>query len=247
MRCDCLVSRDRRRSVTVIVMSNAAITLDLSTTEASPSAKRSTTAELVSGVIAGALADARWEVRIGDTSLVAGRAVGCLVAPRSGDEVSVTVLDDGRAYITCVLERTAGDASITVEGDLEIASSTGSVRIRANEDVRLVSQGVVSAASRALELTAFDGKVVIERLEVLGDKITTEVNRIKTVAVYLDRTLERFSERVKRAYRTVEESDHLRAKSTDHRADELLSLSSKNTVMTSEQLMKVDGSQIHIG
>ncbi len=54
-------------------------------------------------------------------------------------------------------------------------------------------------------------------------------------------------DRIGRAYRTVEETDHLRAESIDHRAEKTLKMHAENSLLTSEQLVKVDGSQVHIG
>ncbi|MCZ7681708.1 MAG: DUF3540 domain-containing protein [Sandaracinaceae bacterium] len=58
-------------------------------------------------------------------------------------------------------------------------------------------------------------------------------------------TLQRLSQRVKRAYRFVEEMDVTRAGSIDYRADDVASLRARHTVMAADEQVKVDGKQIH--
>jgi transglutaminase/protease-like cytokinesis protein 3 len=59
--------------------------------------------------------------------------------------------------------------------------------------------------------------------------------------------LERWSQKVKRAYRKVEQIDELRAQNIDYSADQTMSLHSENALVTAEGLVKVDGEQIHLG
>ena len=63
----------------------------------------------------------------------------------------------------------------------------------------------------------------------------------------LDSVLDRFSQRVKRSYRTVEETDQLKAERIDYTASSTMSLHGENALVTAEQLVKVDGEQIHLG
>jgi Protein of unknown function (DUF3540) len=51
-----------------------------------------------------------------------------------------------------------------------------------------------------------------------------------------------------RSYRTVTEMDQLRAERIDHvAAEQAMNLRGKDTLMTAERLVKVDGEQIHMG
>ena len=59
--------------------------------------------------------------------------------------------------------------------------------------------------------------------------------------------LERLSQRVKRSYRTVDELDQLHARQLDYKVDKTMSLRAANALLTAEQLVKVDGGQIHLG
>ena len=58
---------------------------------------------------------------------------------------------------------------------------------------------------------------------------------------------ERISQRVKRLYRHVEDFEQLRADKVDYVANKTMSLRGQNTLMTAEELVKVDGEQIHLG
>ncbi len=186
-------------------------------------------------------------VDLGSSRCRAKRAVGCLVEPAVDDVVLVALVGDGRAYVLSVLEREAAEVTLSVAGDLTVKAHSGAVRIAADDGVTVATSAKVSIVASALEVSALDGKIMLERAAFFGDKILTEVNRVRTVAGAVDRTFGRLIERIQRAYRTVEETDHLRAESIDHRAQKTIKMHAENTLMTSEQLVKIDGSQVHIG
>jgi Protein of unknown function (DUF3540) len=52
---------------------------------------------------------------------------------------------------------------------------------------------------------------------------------------------------VPRSLRTVEAMDQLRAGQIDHVAQGTLNLHGENAVVTAEELVKLDGEQIHVG
>lgn len=180
--------------------------------------------------------------------LDAKRAVSCLVAPELYDEVLVSLLGDGRAYVLAILEREEGAASrLSFEGDVELQVSQGKLDLRASEGVHVASGKAVEVTSGELNVRAITGSMVLQTLSYLGSRVRVDVEGIKAVASTLDTVLERLSERVKRAYRTVEEIEQVKAKELHYTAEDTLYLNGGNAVVTAEELVKLDGEQIHLG
>jgi len=178
----------------------------------------------------------------------AQRAVSCLVAPQAGDLVLASVLEDGRCYVLAVLERPGDDAAVVLEadGDLSIRPK-GRLAVASQEGVTIASGGDVSVASASVSVKTLDASLAADKLGVVGRYLYREIDRIKTVAGVIDDVAERISQRVQRLYRRTEDFEQVRAGKIDMVADQTMSLRGKNTLMTSEELVKVDGEQIHLG
>lgn len=190
----------------------------------------------------------RFGVRTDSGTREAKRAVSCLVEPRAGDVVLVTAVQGGGWYVLAVLEREEGAAvSITLEGDLEIKLPAGRLGVAAQEGVAVASAKEVSVVSGRFDLNAIEGNVVFQRLTALGTTLRADIEKVKVFAGCFDAVMERLSQKVKRSYRTVEELDQVRAARIDIAAKECLSLRGGNTLITADELVKVNGEQIHLG
>jgi hypothetical protein len=178
----------------------------------------------------------------------ARRATSCLLEPRAGDRVLLASGADGRCYVLAVLEREEGaGAELSVDGDLSLAARAGQIRMVARDGVSLASGGDVDVVAGGVNVNAAEGSVVVQRLTYVGRLFQSEIEKVKSFAGSLDMVLDRFTQKVKRSYRFVEELDHKRAGQVEHTAEKTMSLRGKNTLVTAEQLVKVDGGQIHFG
>jgi hypothetical protein len=178
----------------------------------------------------------------------AKRAVSCLLEPEIGDTVALLTTQAGACYVTAVLEREPEVTNrIVVEGDLEVQLSTGKLTFAAQESVNLLAAKEVSISAGALRVNAREGNLILERISLLGGFATAELEKIKVVAGSLDQVLDRFSQRVKRSFRKVEELDQVKAEHIDYAATSSMSLHAQNALVTAEELVKVDGEQIHVG
>lgn len=192
------------------------------------------------------VAEGRATVRAGEVEYSAKRAASCLLEARQGDRVLCAVAETD-AWILAVLDREDATTSIAVEGDLEIISRQGRVRVGGREGLSLGSEADVTIAAGELNVRTMAASLVADGIEVLGKTVRAEAGRVKVLAEALDTVLDRFSQRVKRAYRFVEERDSLRAGTIDYVADKAVTVSAENTVMTAKELVKVDGGQIQLG
>jgi len=64
---------------------------------------------------------------------------------------------------------------------------------------------------------------------------------------FFDSVVERLSQRVRRSYRKVEELEQVHAQQLDYVATKNVSVRGHNTLLTAEELVKLDGEQVHLG
>ena len=119
--------------------------------------------------------------------------------------------------------------------------------LRAARGLSLTSGDELSLLGRALNVSALEGKVFVEKLHHIGSRLRAEVEAIKAVGTVCDSVFERVSQRVKRSFRSVEDIDQLRAKKIDYAAESTMALRAENAVVHAEEIAKVDAKQIQLG
>ncbi len=178
----------------------------------------------------------------------ARRAFGCLVEPEVDDLVLLAVPFAGDLYVLSVLERpTDSPARLTSEGDLEVELPAGRFTVAAKEGLELATSSTLSLASRALSIRARVGGVLVDELSYLGDSVRAHGGALEAIFDALDTVSERWTQRTKHALRVVEETDVTRARDIDTRAEGVLSMRGKHAITTAEELVKLEGEQIHLG
>ena len=198
----------------------------------------------------GTVREATPRALVVETSLEAfdaQRAHSCLTSPREGDRVLVAIAPTGENWVLAVLDRAHDETVIEVDGDLAIRCRTGRLDLGAADGMSLMSGGEVSTTARSVHVRAVDADVAVTRLGVVSRYVMAELERVKCVGQTVHSVFDRLTQRVKHSLRTVEEIDQLKAKQIDYRSEETTSLRSSNTVVTAEQLVKLDGGQIHLG
>lgn len=176
------------------------------------------------------------------------RALSCLVEPILGDLVLVALDDDGRGHVLAVLERTQGaPVELSLEGDVRLRSRAGRVQLTAAEGIDLVTGGAAQVVAARLDVTAGEGSFAVRAASFAGDLLVAKIDRIKTTARAIDQVVERFTQRAKTVYRTVEELERLRAKNVDQVASGTMKVHAREAVVTADGLVKMDGEQIHLG
>lgn len=177
----------------------------------------------------------------------AKQAAGCLLAPEAGDRVLVAWLGDER-FVLSVLEREGNEPSrVEVPGDLELRVPCGRFSVASQEGIDLTTAGETSLTSRVLSLHALEGNVLVDKLRALGSVLTGEVTRMRVVAESVDSIVDRVHQKWKRAYRFIEDREQVKARHLDYRAEQTARIHAESSVMTADDLVKLDGKQIHIG
>lgn len=178
----------------------------------------------------------------------ASRAFSCLVEPVVGDRVLAAGDPQEVLFIIAVLERREPSATrLTVHGDLTLGLPEGRFSIAAAHGVDLVTARDMTVTTSELTVRSPKGSIFFEHLTYMGLRFLAEIEGIKLLGGLFDTVMERISQRVKRSYRTVEESDHVRSGQIDYRAEKNMSLRGQNALVTARELVKIDGDQIHLG
>jgi hypothetical protein len=165
----------------------------------------------------------------------ARRALSCLVAPNLGDRVLLARLDDGTTFVLAVLEREEEDAEVRLSTDrsMTIEAPAGRVDIVGAEGVALVTAGKLTAT--------------FESLSLAGERILANAKKSTIVGQVVEAIADVAAQRFKRAFRHVTEVDQLRAGHVDYQVDKALRIHSENAFVTAEQIVKLDGENIHLG
>lgn len=177
----------------------------------------------------------------------AGQAAGCLLSPEAGDRVLVAFVGDERFVLSVLTRDAEAPSRVEIEGDLELRLPKGRFTVAAQEGIDLTTAGETQVTSRVLSLHALEGNVLIDKLRALGSSLTSEVSRMRVVAESVDSLVERVHQRWKRAYRFIEDREQVKAKHLDYRAEQTARIHAENAVMTADDLVKLDGKQVHIG
>ncbi len=187
-------------------------------------------------------------VRRDDGEYRARRATSCLLDPMLGDRVLFAIVEDGSAFVLSVLEREEeSEATVSLDRDLTFRLPQGRFDVVTKEGIGLITTSETSVVSASVEVKAAEGRFSLDRLTMLGRHLLAEVASAKVVAGTIDSVVDRVSQRVKRAYRAVEEMDQLRAARVDYSAEKTMHLHAENALVSATELVKFDGEHIHLG
>jgi hypothetical protein len=181
--------------------------------------------------------------------LHARRAASCLLEPVLGDKVLLLTGSAETAYVLAVLERAddSGKATLGLPGDTEIRTAGGRLRLAARDGISMETASDVALLAAELNVSADKGEVLVNSLSFTGDLLRGCIDRIKLIGRSLDTAVERYFLRAQRSYRHIDETEQLRAANIHQEATQTLSMHAKNTLMTADELVKVDAEQIHMG
>jgi len=188
-----------------------------------------------------------FRVSVGSGEYEARRAVSCLVEPELGDRVLLALHDEG-CHVLAVLDR-EGEAPtrLVAQGDLELHAPCGRVTVTGQEGIDLITPGESAIAAGKVRVAATEASLTVETLTYLGAAVVARVDRIKTVAKEVESVAERWVQRLERAYRFIAQSEQVRAEYLEYSASTAINLQAQTTIMTSGELTKIDGAQIHVG
>jgi hypothetical protein len=180
----------------------------------------------------------------------AGRAVSCLVEPLCGDRVLLASEEHGASFVLAVLERAEGARAptrISVQGDLELSTPRGKLAVTTQDGLELASAAPVRITAPTIDVSAIEGRLAFQVLDLFASTLRAELDKVKAFASKVDAVLDRLRLRARSSLRTVEELDQVRARHIDYAARGNAHLRGENTLVTAEDLVKVNADQVHLG
>ncbi|MEW5561977.1 DUF3540 domain-containing protein [Enterobacter asburiae] len=144
-------------------------------------------------------------------------AASCLLKPQEGDRVRA-VVDQKTFFITDILQR---DRS----GPLEINCGNEALHISA-------AQLILDGGSQ---------------VEIKAEKIAFSSRMARWVAEHMTQVARRWFVQAEDASRIIKFDENVEARNINHQAEEMVSVKGKLTSISGSTVVKVDGSQIHMG
>ena len=174
-------------------------------------------------------------------------ALSCVYQPEIDDEVVLAVPSRGALYVVTVLRRPS-DRPLRVISDRAVSFVVAEgFSVVAGESVSLRAAEAIELGADEIGVRARRGSLFFEALESFAGTVSSEALRVRRVLGTLDSFVERVTERIGRSQRIVEGLDAHRAGQLDLRSESTLTARGRHTVVSAEELVKVDGEQIHLG
>ena len=188
-----------------------------------------------------------WWLRLDTRELRAERAASCMLAPEQGDQVWVAGDGEHGIFVLAVLVRAnSGPTTLSVEGDLEIAAS-GALRLHAESGVDLDTPGRLALNSDNLEVQAREGHLSFVSLRAVAREVFASLTRVTRVGKLLELLVDTVTQRSNNSYRAIAGVEHVQAKLINQEASADLHLSASRALINGEDIVKMDGGQIHLG
>jgi len=197
----------------------------------------------VLGHLVGSTPDGQWKVTDeSGATWTCRRAASCLLRPEPGDTVMVSGPDRYRLYLIAVVEKADPSASrIEAAGDVTLTAMTGGrVSLESSSELRL-------HGGRMLNMTASKTSCAVTEMDFSAQTTEASVGHLRFFGKAIESVVDRMVQMARTALRIVDETDQLRAGHVDHEAKETVRVHGRHTVVTGQDLVKVDSAQIHMG
>jgi hypothetical protein len=176
------------------------------------------------------------------------RAASCLLVPADGDTVLISGPDSLRVFLIAVIAQAdPAHTRIEASGDVVIASAGGDLTLSSNGRTAINGRAQVQVQTAAFGLQAQDADCRVERMRYAGAEVKGSIGALRLIGKIFESAVDRLTQVSRNAFRITEESEHVRAGVFDCQATQSARMHSPYTVVTGEELVKVDARQIHVG
>lgn len=201
------------------------------------------------GFIQARVMDAGEDIcRLGSPSgaFTARRAASCLLQPGAGDTVLAADVE-GSLWILAVLVRGDSPAVLPLPADSTVKVAGGSLKLAVPEELMLAAGRQLSAVAPEVSVQAAQASFALGALQLAAGLVEATVDRVKTLAGFLDTVAERVRLKAVSSHREVEDLEHLQAGQLYYSIKNVLNMRGKHAVMSAESEVRVDGERIHLG
>ena len=173
-------------------------------------------------------------------------ALSCLVQPEPGD-LALVARTKGGLFVLALLERAAAAPTRSALGAEAEISAGGTLSLLGGGGITLTSPATVGITAATLDLRARRAHLLLDELVHVGQRVSAQVAKLRLTGDVLETVVDRLLTRAERCFRFITESDHLRAGTIDHRAEQTAQLRGRTVLISAETIVKVDAEQIHMG
>ncbi|MEM9697001.1 MAG: DUF3540 domain-containing protein [Myxococcota bacterium] len=175
-------------------------------------------------------------------SVSARVAVSCLVRPEAGDTVLVASAGVDH-HVLAILSRPESGVVIETEAPLTIRSSA----LELTGEAVTICGDTTTLGGDEVRVFGRVGEVAVSQLSLLGRSVTARWMSVRTVADGVDAVLGRVVQRMRSHLRFVEETERVDAGDIELSAERAITAHAHDAVVLAEDLVKLDGEQVHVG
>lgn len=183
------------------------------------------------GVVVAPLSENSVEVELQGRRWRTQRAASCLLTPEPGDRVLLANLNH-QLWLLAVLER---------------AQPEQTAQLGCGSDLHLTCGGALTLSSQQFSLKAAQGECDIDSLRYRGQSVSAWISVGRFFGKQCESVWESLSQFSQRLLRKTAQCEQVRAGQLDVKTEEFTRLHSRNTLISSTSLTKVDAKQIHMG
>ena len=180
----------------------------------------------------------------------AQKAASCLLSPETGDLVLISLDNEGLCFVLAVLVRGAENKSpqrISFDGPTHLQVMNGDLSLTSDHDINLASENRIACATDEIAVQAQNARVVSKHLFILGQALTAQIGRIKSIARSVEHVYKLSTQRLDNSFRYVAEHDEIQSKTSRILVEDLMSVQTKNTCHLADETIKIDAEHINLG
>ena len=188
-------------------------------------------------------------VSLSNGYIQAERAISCVVRPEKDDTVLISMDAEGRCFILSVLVRAqeSQKTDLIFSGDVTIRAEQGRMNLLADRDITIGSDENLSLASGQFSLHARKGRVAVDKISVLSRVFQANIKGVKVVFASMEQIIGRLTQKLRNSFRFIKEHHEVQAGSARYLVDDMLSMHSKNALHMAEEIVTINGEQVHLG
>jgi hypothetical protein len=186
-------------------------------------------------------------VNISEERVKAKKAFSCIVAPEPDDTVLCCKNETGVFYILGIIERQhTQNMTLSFPSDANLESEKGNLYIFSKDSVTVASENLNCFSKKAVHKSKA-AIVSFDDVTATGTQLQASFKTVRLISNLINTMAKQVIDRFKGYVRNTEDNDQVKAGQLTRRAQGLLSMDSKHTIMVSKKSTKIDGDKILMG
>jgi len=188
-------------------------------------------------------------IEIDGDLVLATRSSGCLIDPRVGDQAVILISSTLLPVVLSIIDSSPGAVqprTMSFPGGVSIMVSGSGIEIHSPKGISLSSEQIKVKGKRCQGIFS-ELNVSGENLSFSGGVLSFVGRRITAIGRSIERVAEWLSDHAHMSSRTIDTLDRSVSGQTQIESETIVSIATKTTLIQSQDLVKVDSDQIHLG